>query len=60
MAKIAGHTTHGMPGKEHPKEQGISKGSDGRRGGVRGGGLEKISSTMENAKPRRSMHKKGT
>lgn len=30
-AVIAGHTTHGMPGKEHPVDSGISKGSDSRR-----------------------------
>jgi len=57
---IGGHSTHGMKGTEHPKEQGISKGSDGRRGGIKGGGLESISSTMANAKPRHSGHKKAT
>ena len=61
---IAGHSTHGhgfgTSGSEHPKEQGISKGSDGRRGGVKGGGLERISSTTADSKPRISTHKKGT
>ena len=57
---IAGHTTHGMPGKEHPKEQGISKGADSRRGGVKGAGLDPISSQMSNAKARVGMHKKAS
>lgn len=60
---IAGHTTHGgghgLGSHPHPVEQGISKGHDGRRGGVKGGGLESISSTMTEAKPRHG-HKKGS
>jgi hypothetical protein len=28
---IAGHTTHGMRGHEHPKDEGISKGADKTR-----------------------------
>jgi hypothetical protein len=55
---IAGHTTHGMPGTEHPREQGISKGSDGRRGGVKGAGLDPISSQNSNAKGRVGHHTK--
>jgi len=57
---IAGHTTHGLAGHEHPKEQGISKGSDGRRGGVKGAGLDPISSQTSNAKARVGHHAKGT
>jgi hypothetical protein len=61
---IAGHSTHGhgfgTSGSEHPKEQGISKGSEGHRGGVKGGGLERISSTTADSKSRVSMHKKAT
>lgn len=61
---IAGHSTHGgghgTGSHEHPREQGISKGSDGRRGGVKGGGLDPISSQTSNAKARVGMHKKAT
>jgi hypothetical protein len=60
MATIAGHKTHGMPGREWPVEKGISKGSDGRRGAVKGGGLDPISSKTVDAKARVGKHKKGT
>jgi hypothetical protein len=59
---IAGHKTHGMPGTMHKVEEGITKGtgSEGRRAGVKGVGLEAISSQTSNAKARIGTHKKGT
>jgi hypothetical protein len=60
MASIAGRKTHGMPGKEWPAEKGISKGHDGSRGGVKGGGLDPISSSRADSKARTGKHKKGS
>jgi hypothetical protein len=57
---IAGHKTSGMPGTMHKAEEGISKGTDGRRGSVRGAGLDPISSQTSNAKARIGGHKKAT
>jgi hypothetical protein len=60
MAKIAGHTTHGMPGKMWPAEKGMTVKASGHRGKVKGGGLDPISSKTSNAKGRVPMHKKAT
>jgi hypothetical protein len=60
MASIAGHKTKGMPGKMWPSEKGMSVHGNSKRGQVKGGGLEAISSRTVDAKPRIGLHKKGS